>query len=105
MLGDPCRESSSETGLAVAGQQKSMGVLPNLVCGDSLTGIRETDKPPLCVARQEEPMVRVVSIGIGVAAVVGAVVSMAAGNEGLMLLFIGVALVGFGVGGWFGKDS
>jgi len=30
---------------------------------------------------------------------------MVAGNEGLGLFFIGVALVGFGVGGWFGKSS
>jgi len=36
-------------------------------------------------------MVRWVSIGIGVAAVVGAIVSMVAGNEGLGLFFIGVA--------------
>lgn len=50
-------------------------------------------------------MVRWVSIGIGVAAVVGAVVSMAADSEGLPLFFIGIALVGFGVGGWFGKKS
>ena len=50
-------------------------------------------------------MVRWVSIGIGVAAVVGAVVSMVAGDEGLALLFIGVALVGFGVGGWSGRTS
>jgi len=50
-------------------------------------------------------MVRWVSIGIGVAAVVGAIVSLVAGDGGLGLLFIGVALVGFGVGGWTGKSS
>ena len=50
-------------------------------------------------------MVRWVSIGIGIAAVVGAVVSMAADNEELPLLFIGVALAAFGVGGWFGRKS
>ena len=83
-------------------------MLPDLVCGDSLTGVGRYSRYPTSlrpIAQQEEPMVRWVSIGIGVAAVVGAVVSMVAGDEGLGLLFIGVALVGFGVGGWSGRTS
>ena len=46
-----------------------------------------------------------VSIAIGVVAVVLGIVFAVNSEDGLMLLMVGVALVGFGVGGWSSTDD
>ena len=46
-----------------------------------------------------------VSLAIGVVAVVLGIVFAVNGEDGLMLLMVGVALVGFGVSGWSSTDD
>ncbi|MDE0138917.1 MAG: hypothetical protein OXM57_10970 [bacterium] len=49
--------------------------------------------------------VKRVSIAIGVVAVVLGIVFAVNNEDGLMLLMVGVALVGFGVGGWSSNND
>lgn len=83
-------------------------VVLGVMLSDALLDVRPASRrvarlaSPLCVnsRRGDTVTVKRVSIAIGVVAVVLGIVFAVNNEDGLMLLMIGVALTGFGVGGW-----